>query len=67
MLSALSVQKEHAIQLQSKRKRTTATENQVPKAKKTDSIFVKEAHIENAPPAIRTFSSCLQALQLLMG
>ena len=51
---ALSIQKEHAIQPQSKRKRTTAIENQAPKAKKTDAIFVK-AHIENAVFSIRTF------------
>ena len=31
--------------------------------RKPDAIFVNEAHIENAEPAIRTFSSYLHALQ----
>ena len=34
-ISAMSIQKEHAIQSQNKRKRTTATENQAPKAEKS--------------------------------
>ena len=63
MSSALSIQKEHAIQPQSKRKRTTATENQAPKERKPDAIFVKEAHIENAATAISTFSSYMHALR----
>ena len=35
--------------------------------KKTDAIFVKEAKIENAAPAIRTFGSNLLGLQTLKG
>ena len=31
--------------------------------RKPDTIFVNEAHIKNAAPAIRTFSSYLHALQ----
>ena len=67
--STLSIQKKHAIKPQSIRKSTTATENQAQKTKqkkqkkKTDAIFVKEAHIENASLAIITFLSYLHALQ----
>ena len=43
--------------------------NQKPgiKAKKTDAIFAKEAKIENAVPAIKTFGSYLPGLQALIG
>ena len=34
---------------------------------KTDAIFVKEAKIENAAPAIRKFGSYLLGLQTLKG
>ena len=61
--SALSMQKICAIQPQSNRKRRTATENEQPRQTKPDAIFVKEAHIKNASPAIRTFASYLHGLQ----
>ena len=41
MASVISIQNEHAIQQQSKRKRIAATENQAPKAKKTRRNFSK--------------------------
>ena len=71
MSSALSIQKRRAIQPQSDRKRTAATENQATKAKKPDAIFVNEEKIENADkhaaPAITTFASYLHAMQSLIG
>ena len=65
--SALSMQKNGAIQHQSNRKRTTATENQQPRQRKPDSIFVKEAKIENAAPVIRIFARYLHGLLSPMG
>ena len=64
--NTLSIQKKHAIKPQRIRKSTTATEKQAQKTKKTkktDAIFVKEAHIKNASLAIITFLSYLHALQ----
>ena len=66
--SGLSMQKNCAIQPQSNKKSTTATENQASRLKKPDAIFVKEAKIENAAaPAIKTFASYLHGLQTLKG
>ena len=65
--SAVSMQKSCAIQPQSNRKRTTATENQAPRQRKPDATFAKKAKIENAVPAIKTFAAYLHGLQSLIG
>ena len=66
MPSALSMRKRRAIQPQSNRKRTAATENKATKEKKPDAIFVKEEKIENADkhaaPAITTFVKNIRKL-----
>ena len=66
MSSALSMQKRRAIQPQTNRKKTAATENQATKAQKPDAIFVKEAKIENvdkhAALAITTFAKNIRNL-----
>ena len=61
------MQKNWAIQPQSNRKRTTAIENQPPRQRNPDAIFVKEEMIENAAPASITFASYLHGLQSLRG
>ena len=61
------MQKNCAIQPQSNKKKKDYC-NRKPgiKAKKTDAIFAKEAKIENAAPATRTFGSYLLELQTLI-
>ena len=62
------MQKNCETQPQSNRKRATATENQAPRQKqKKTAIFVKEAKIQNAVPAISIFASYLHGVQSLIG
>ena len=64
MSSAMSIQKQHPIQPQSKKKglqQPKKTRHQ--RLRKPDAIFVKETRIQNSAPAITTFSNYLHALQ----
>ena len=54
-----------AIQPQSNRKRTTATENQTPR-QKSRRYLCGRSKDQTAAPAIRTFESYLYGLQVLM-
>ena len=67
MSSALSMQKNCAIQPQSNKKKRLLQPKTRHQGKKTDAIFVKEAKIENAAPEISTFGRYLLGLQILMG
>ena len=64
MSIALSIQKEQAIfSLKAREKGLLQPKTRHQMQRKPEAIFVKEAHIENAAPAIRIFSTYLHVLQ----
>ena len=65
--SALSMQYSVKFSLKATEKGLLQPKTRHQGKKKTDANFVKEAKIENAAPAIRTFASYLHGLLSLMG